>query len=85
MYTLTIQLMCMNLSATKMYYSRAVKGSLTRSGAAREIASQAEVELGRRLTNEEELNLFQRFSPQAIIDRIEKVNKKNVNDGDLQI
>ena len=77
--------MCINLSATKMYYSRAVKGSLTRSGAAREIASQAEVELGRPLTNEEELNLFQRFSPQAIIDRIEKVNKKNVNDGDLQI
>ena len=77
--------MCINLSATKMYYSRAVKGSLTRSGAAREIASQAEVELGRRLTNEEELHLFQRFSHQAIIDRIEKVNKKNVNDGDLQI
>ena len=77
--------MCINLSATKMYYSRAVKGSLTRSGAAREIASQAEVELGRRLTNEEEFNLFQRFSHQAIIDRIEKVNKKNVNDGDLQI
>ena len=75
----------MNLLATKMNYSLAVKGSLTRSGAVREIASQAEVELGRRLTDEEELNLFQRFSPQTIVNKIEKVNNKNINDRELQI
>ena len=68
--------MGMNLSATKMNYSRALKGSLTRSGAVQEIASQAEVELGRRLTTEEDLNLFKRFSPQTIVNKIEKVNNK---------
>ena len=60
-------------------------GSLTQSGAVREIASQAELELGRQLTTEEELNIFQRFSPQAIVDNIEKVNKNNVTDRNLQI
>ena len=66
-----------------MNYSRAVKGSLTQSGAMREIASQAELELGRQLTNEEELTIFQRFSPQAIVDNIEKVNNKKITDRNL--
>ena len=62
-----------------MNYSRAVKGSWATSGATREIASQAEVELGRELTNEEEMNLFQKMSPQTLLYRIEKVNKLENN------
>ena len=57
-----------------MNYSMAVKGSGAISGATREISSQAEVELGRELTNEEEINLFQMMSPQTLLHRIEKVN-----------
>ena len=57
-----------------MNYSLAVKGSGAISGATRAIASQAEVELGRELTNEEEMNLFQKMSPQTLLQRIEKVN-----------
>ena len=57
-----------------MNFSRALKGSLTRSGAIREIASQSHLELGRPLNNEEESALFQRFSPQTILDRIQRVN-----------
>ena len=57
-----------------MNFSRALKGSLTRSGAIREIASQSHLEIGRPLTDAEESGLFQRFSPQTILDRIERVN-----------
>ena len=63
-----------NLSATKTNYTRAVKGSLTRSGAVREIASQAELELRRPLNCLEEESLLKRFSPQTILDKIEQVN-----------
>ena len=58
-----------------MNYSRALKGSLTRSGAAKEIFSQAELELGRPLSKEEEQKLFSNSSPQQILDRIQKVNR----------
>ena len=58
-----------------MNFSRAGKGSWAISGATREIATQAELELGRELTNEEEMNLFQKLSPQTLLHRIEKVNK----------
>jgi hypothetical protein len=56
-----------------MNYSRALKGSLTRSGAAKEIFSQAELELGRPLTKEEEKHLFSNLAPQNILERIQKV------------
>ena len=56
-----------------MNYSRALKGSLTRSGAIREIFSQAELELGHPLTKEEENKLFSNLAPQNILDRIQKV------------
>ena len=58
-----------------MNYSRALKGSLTRSGAIREIFSQAELELGHPLTKEEEKKLFSNLAPQNILDRIQKVYK----------
>ena len=58
-----------------MSYSRALKGSLTRSGAAKEIFSQAELELGHPLTKEEEKKLFSNLAPQNILDRIQKVYK----------
>jgi hypothetical protein len=56
-----------------MNYSRALKGSLTRSGAINEISSQAELELGHPLTKDEESIIFGRFSPQNILERIKKV------------
>ena len=59
-----------------MNFSRAVKGSLTRSGAIREVDSEAELELGHSLTVAEKANLFNKFSPQNVRDKIEKVNSK---------
>jgi hypothetical protein len=56
-----------------MNYSRALKGSLTRSGAIKEIFSQAELELDHPLTKEEEKNLYSKLSSQHILDRIQKV------------
>ena len=56
-----------------MNFSRAVKGSLTRGGAAKEIDSQTEIELGRPLTPLERTSLFARFPPELVLSRIEKV------------
>ena len=59
-----------------MSYSQALKGALTRSGAIREIDSQAELEFGRKLTDNEKTIMFQRFPPQDVLNRIQKVNSK---------
>ena len=66
------------LLESKLNFSRAVKGSLTRSGAIREIASQAELELRRPLTSVEEEMLLKWLSPQDILDRIHQVDIKKV-------
>ena len=58
----------------KMNYSRALKGSLTRSGVLREVMSQAELELGHSLSKDEMTSLLRMFSPQTILDRIKKVS-----------
>ena len=59
-----------------MNYSHAVKGALTRSGAIREIISQSALEFGRPLSPEEEAKLFGKFSPQFILNRIQKASLK---------
>ena len=56
-----------------MNFSRAVKGTLTRGGAAQEIDSQSETEVGRHLTHSERTILFARFPPELVLSRIEKV------------
>ena len=57
-----------------MDYSSAVKGALSRSRVITEVRLQAELELGHALTEEEEIKLFRKFSPQVIFDRIQKVS-----------
>jgi hypothetical protein len=57
-----------------MNYSRALRGSLTRSGAINKIILHADIELGRPLSSVEEGALFEKFSPQSILDRIQKVS-----------
>ena len=57
-----------------MNYSRAVKGALTRSGVIHEVKSQAQLELSRPLSKEEENCLFKTFSPQNVYDRAQKVS-----------
>ena len=59
-----------------MSYSQALKGALTRSGAIREIDSQAELEFGRKLTDNEKTIMFRRFPPQDLLNRIQKVTLK---------
>ena len=56
-----------------MNFSGAVQGALSNAGAMRYISSQAELELGRCLTQEEETTLFGKFSPKTISSRIQKV------------
>ena len=56
-----------------MNFARAVKGSLTHSRAVQDINSQSELELGRQLTKVEEAALYQNFSPNTLVGRIEKV------------
>ena len=58
---------------SEMNYSRALKGSMSCSGAMNKIFSQAELELGHPLTKDEESMIFGRFSPENILERIEKV------------
>ena len=60
-----------------MNFSRAVKGSFTRSGVIREIDSQAELELGRSLTDDEKSKLFSKFPVNQVLDKIDKVNFKH--------
>jgi hypothetical protein len=59
-----------------MNFSRAVKGHLTRAGAIRAIQSQAETELGRKLSKEEESLLFTNTHPNIFQAQIEKVLTK---------
>jgi hypothetical protein len=56
-----------------MNFSQAVKGQLTRSGAIRAIQSQADTELGRKLTKEEESFLFTKTHPNILLGQIQKV------------
>jgi hypothetical protein len=56
-----------------MNFSRAVKGHLTRPGAIRAIQSQAETELGRMLSKDEESFLFTNTPPIILRAQIEKV------------
>ena len=56
-----------------MNFSQAVKGHLTRAGAIRAIQSQAETELGRKLSKEEESFLFTNTHPNILQAQIEKV------------
>ena len=60
-----------------MNFARAVKGVLTRSRAVKEIDSQLELELGRPMTKTEEANLYERFPPYILLDRMEKVCSLN--------
>ena len=55
-----------------MNYSRATRGS-SRSRAICEIKLQSELELSRPLSKEEETSLYQKLSPENILDRIQKV------------
>ena len=56
-----------------MNYSKATKGSMTRSQAIHEVLCQSEFELGRPLNKAEMTSLFEKFSPQLIVERIGKV------------
>ena len=61
-----------------MNFSQAVKGQLTRSGAIRAIHSQAETEIGRKLSPEEATSLWcGKTSPNALLEGIQKVKKYN--------
>ena len=60
-----------------MNFSRAVKGSLTRSGVIQEINSHAELEFGRPLTDDEKSKLFAKFPVNQVLDKIDKVNFKH--------
>ena len=63
-----------------MNFSRAVKGHLTRTGAIRAIHSQAETELGRVLSKEEESLLFAKTDPSDLQAQIEKVYRSCFNE-----
>ena len=67
----------LGVSDTNMNYSSAVKGRLTRSSVISYVSSQSELELGRPLSKEEEVNLFERFAAQDIFNRIHKVGLKH--------
>jgi hypothetical protein len=56
-----------------MNFSQAVKGYLTRFGAIRAIQSQAETELGRKLSKEEEYLLSSKTHPNIFLGQIQKV------------
>ena len=57
----------------KMNFSQAVKGRLTRTGTLREIDSQSETEIGRHLDPVEKKSLFDKYSPQFVLHRIQQV------------
>ena len=56
-----------------MNYLQAARGHHTRGGAMMAIHSQAETELGRKLSKEEELFLSTKLSPSTLSDEIQKV------------
>ena len=63
-----------------MNFSRAVKGHLTKTSAIRAIHSQAETELGRVLSKEEESLLFAKTNPCDLQAQIEKVWRSCFNE-----
>ena len=56
-----------------MNFARAVKGRLTRSNIFEAIQSQAETELGRMITKEEQNLIFAKDPPSVVLDQIQKV------------
>ena len=56
-----------------MNFARAAKGRLTRDVILREVDSQSEIELCRRLDPSEKSLLFSRFSPDVVRHRIHQV------------
>ena len=58
-----------------MNYAQAARGHHTRGGVTRAIQSQAETELGRKLSKEEEIFLSTKFSPPSLLDEIKKVRR----------
>ena len=55
-----------------MNFSQAVRGQVTTSGAIKAIQSQAETELGRNLSKEEENFLFSHTNPSLLFGQIQK-------------
>ena len=56
-----------------MNYSQAARGHHTRGGATMAIQSQAETELGRKLSKEEEIFLSSQLTPSSLLGEIQKV------------
>ena len=56
-----------------MNYSQAVKGKKKLPDATAAIQSQADTELSRRLSKEEEALLFSQFTPNVLLRQIQKV------------
>ena len=56
-----------------MNYAKATKRTIPHSAVLWEINSQAELELGHRLTQDEQETLFTLFPPKIISERIHKV------------
>ena len=56
-----------------MNFSQAVRGQLTRSGAISAIQCQADTELGRELSKNEEMCLSSKTSPTQLLGQIQKV------------
>ena len=62
-----------------MNYVRAVKGPGTRTSVLEDIDAQSEVELGRLLDLEEKELLFNKFSSELVLRRIQQVLYKFLN------
>ena len=62
---------------TKMNFANAVKGSQQLTQCIATIKPQAELELKRKLTTEEEVLLFKRSHPSELFQQIEKVQVSN--------
>ena len=56
-----------------MNYVRALKGPGTRNNVMKDIDSQSEVEFGHHLDSAEKDSLFNKFSPELVLSRIEQV------------
>ena len=56
-----------------MNYVRALKGPGTRNSAMKDIDAQSEFEFGRHLDPAEKDLLFNRFSPELVLSRIQQV------------
>ena len=58
-----------------MNFSQAVKGPLTNQSGLRMIRSQAETEIGRKLSDAEESLVFSKYPRNVLLENIEKVCK----------